>query len=131
MNENAEAMRSIAESFEKKFEMYATLTHHLFENMYLDLQKFAKQVFYDEPNSYEFITETLKELANIFEIADARTAKMSKKRIDLFAKAAKMYEESGELETAGEMYLKSDEGLYYDKAMELFDKVEDNSKNKL
>ena len=130
MNEKAEAMRSIAESFEKRYEMYVVLASHLKDNMYVDLQKFAEQVFHDEPNSYEFLTETRKELAEMYELADARAEKMSEKRLALFVKAAKLYEESGELETAAEMYEKSGDN-YQDKAMELFDKVaESNLKEK-
>jgi len=131
MNENAEAMRSIAQSFEKTYEMYVVLANHLQNNMYVALQKFLQQIFHDEPNSVEFLRETRKELAEMYEIADERAGKMSVKRLDLYAKAGKMYEESGEFETAGEMYEKSWDN-YQDKAMELFDKVaEINSKNKL
>ena len=91
MNENAEAMRSIAQSFEKTYEMYVVLANHIKNNMFVDLEEFSQRIFHDEPNSAEFLIETRKELAEMYEIADARAGKISVKRLDLYAKAGKMY----------------------------------------
>ncbi len=124
MNEKVKAMRFIAESFDKEYETYVFLAARLRDKTYADLQKLSKilEEKQDEPELVEFLTETRTELADIYEIAYARADKIGEKRLGLYEKVAKMYEQSGELETASEMYFKSYD-TYQKKGFELLDKL--------
>jgi len=124
MNEKIKAMRFIAESFDKEYETYVFLAARLRDKIYADLEKLSKilEENQDEPELVKFLIETRTELADIYEIAYARADKIGEKRLGLYEKVAKMYEKSGELETASEMYFKSYD-TYQKKAFELLDEL--------
>ncbi len=131
MNEKVKAMRFIADSFDKEYDRYVFLASRLRDEIYKDLQKLSKilEEKQDEPELVEFLTETRTELADIYEIVYARADKIGEKRLGLYAKVAKMYEQSGELETASEMYFKSYD-TYHEKGFELLDKLVKLKKSK-
>ncbi len=96
MNEKVKAMRFIAESFDKEYETYVFLAARLRDKTYADLQKLSKilEEKQDESELVEFLTETQKELADIYEMVYARADKIGEKRLGIYEKVAKMYEES-------------------------------------
>ena len=128
LNKNAEWCKTVAMVYEKIFEMYISLSSTINENMFPKIVKESKKVMSknDISKQVDQIQNTTKEIHKNISNAAYYFGEI---HMAAHETAGKLFEESGDLKNAAEMYMHSYD-YCQDKAVELFEKIAKSSDNK-